>query len=475
MADGLIQHPVIDDKVVVSGEKNAAADVFGSGVCSGALTRQDLSKLTGTQVVEGARQHIHADGTKLSILEDCEAGAEVGILIIAVADIFRGVVAIVLACGDEVDHTAAAFTGSAPAIVRALVNLLEMDGHLCRCIDGRAEDHAISGVLPAGQVRICAEVVPNTIHIIPWFDCARCCLRILIRGASGPHDMLRLDWRKALQPGAEVPEGPRWNSTLRVRPLGWMNAARAVALQESAPLVPIIQCLQSVIGLGSLAVKGSGQCIDQPVRHGGELRSDEALYLVVLPQEEIRPQGRPEEGPDIGAEVFRPASAVGIPCLDSGTRVVARVDLDVLLPEIRPGGSHGMIGEEEGHGSRNTLYIGKEVRMAAQHRNHWHKVVALTDVGHEEIDRCEALPLARRHGGVHAVEAIHPPALHLTAWHRAEVDDASARDGAGAAVLPSPIDWQRADIRAGHHSLLQFICSLDGARREDNWWTTCVV
>ena len=118
-----VHQPVVDDEVFVTGQKHAAAHVLRPRVRGFAVARSNLRKLSRAKIVKRLREHVHADGAKLAIFENAEVGAEVGVLIVAVTHIFRSVEAVGLARREKVHHTATAFAGNAPAVVRALVDL----------------------------------------------------------------------------------------------------------------------------------------------------------------------------------------------------------------------------------------------------------------------------------------------------------------------------------------------------------------
>src|SRR5665213_1559725 len=117
MHHGRISDLVIQHKVVVAGQQNAAADVLGERIRRSVFPRHDLHKLATVQVVERTRQYILAYRAKLSVLEDTEVRAEVRVGIAAVTTVFRAVEAIRLSGGEEIQRAASSLPRPAPAIV----------------------------------------------------------------------------------------------------------------------------------------------------------------------------------------------------------------------------------------------------------------------------------------------------------------------------------------------------------------------
>ena len=124
MNQRLIHQAVVDNEVFVTGQQHAAAHVLGPRIRGIAVARPELGELACAQVVKRLREHVHADGAELAVLENAEAGAEVGVLIGAVTHVFRAVEAVGLASREEVHRAASAFVGHSPAVVRPLINLL---------------------------------------------------------------------------------------------------------------------------------------------------------------------------------------------------------------------------------------------------------------------------------------------------------------------------------------------------------------
>ena len=211
----------------------------------------------------------------------------------------------------------------------------------------------------------------------------RRCLHVLARGQGCPHGVLRGQWRVTLDAGSQIPEGTRRDAPLRMSTLRWKDAEGSFAGRKSSPLMAIIQGLERMKRLFGLTIERSRKRVHKPVGHLSKLRRREALNAIEAPHQEICAQRRSQKGPDIRAQIFCPAAAVGVPCFDGGTRVVAGDQRDAFFPHVHPGLRLGVVGKEKRHCRRHAFDIGQKIGMAAEHGDERHEVVAGMDVSDE--------------------------------------------------------------------------------------------
>src|SRR6185437_2950850 len=238
MVGNAVQDIVVEHEIIVTREQNTTAEVLRRGVGKRLVPRHDFRELAYGKIVKRARENILADGAKLAILKNAEVGAELRVSVIAIANILLPVETVGFARCEKVDDSASALGGASPAVVRALVDLLKVNGEFVGRADARAQHDAISRVFAAAQLWSGAAVVGRSVDSIPRVKGADTDFHVLISGARGPHSVLGGERRITLQTGSEIPERTRRKPSLGVRTLRRIHAARAFAGTEDAHAWP---------------------------------------------------------------------------------------------------------------------------------------------------------------------------------------------------------------------------------------------
>src|SRR6185437_4636559 len=350
MVGNAVQDIVVEHEIIMAREKNTTADVLRRGVGQCLVPRYDFRELAYGKIVKRARENILSDGAKLTILKNTEVGAEVRVSVIAIANILLPVETVGLARCEKVDDAASALGGASPAVVWAFVDLLKVNGELIGSTDTGAQHDAVSSVFAAAQLRPGAAVVGRSVDGVPWIEGADTNFHVLIGGARGPHGVLGGERRITLQTGSEIPERTWRKPALGMRTLRRIHAARAFAETEDAPGMAFLrQPRKDLHGRGGFSVEGSGKRIDEPFAKVGELRREKTLGSVILTQQKTCLDRGTQKGKNVGAQVFGPSTAVGVPLFHRWSCVVAGIQGHALLPHVCPDGSHRVFGEKKRH------------------------------------------------------------------------------------------------------------------------------
>ena len=217
-------------------------------------------------------------------------------------------------------------------------------------------------------------------------------LHVLIGRARCPHHVLGDERAVVSQCGSHVPHLARRLPAFGVRAHGGMDPSRTVGGTDDPPIMCRL-LLDLHHGCGGLTGEGGAQRVDKPIADHDCLRSAEALIAIALLQQIVGTECGPKEGPDVSAEILRPAASHRAPCFYRWPRVITGVDAEIGFEFIGPRVRLRMLREKKGYPRRRRLHVGEEVGMTGQHIHQRHEVLACVDICHQQQDGFDVLPL----------------------------------------------------------------------------------